>query len=510
MTDVSNPNKITNSMKWLITITVMSVAVIEVLDMTIVNVALPNMMGSLGASSDQITWVLTSYIVSSAICMPLTGFLVNWMGRKRLLLINIIGFLLTSALSGMAVNLSQIVLFRTLQGIFGATLVPMSQYILRDTFPQEEQGTAMAVWGIGIMAGPVLGPTLGGYITETLNWRWVFYINIPVCIMAFFMTLKFIQETPRKKVFVDWLGLGLLTIGIGAMQIVLDRGNQENWFNSNFIIILTAISAYCLVFFIIRGLRYAKNIIDLKLFKDFNFSSSTIMLTLYCISMFGLLTLLPIMLENLMNYPVGTTGWDMAPRGITCAISMAMMAKLINKVDTRFLIAIGLLFTAAGSYMMTQFSLNISEYYVLVSGAIQGFGMGFFFVPISTMALATLPAEKTAEGSGLFSFGRSLGSSIGISLFSTILSQESQINWNRLGGYLTPSNPELQQWLFAHHLTLANPTTPQLLGQTLAQQSTMIAFVDCYWLGMVLVLIMLPILFFIKKPSISQGLNVGH
>ena len=510
MTTTNAAAPINNMMKWLITITVMSVAVIEVLDMTIVNVALPNMMGALGASSDQITWVLTSYIVSSAICMPLTGFLVNRFGRKRLLLINVVGFLLTSALSGMSVNLAQIVFFRTLQGIFGATLVPMSQYILRDTFPKEEQGTAMAVWGIGIMAGPVLGPTLGGYITDALNWRWIFYINIPICIIAFFMTIKFIEETPRKKEFVDWLGLALLTFGIGAMQIVLDRGNQENWFNSNFIIILSAISAYCLIFFIIRGLTYSKNIIDLKLFKDFNFSSATIMLTLYCISMFGLLTLLPIMLENLMNYPVDTTGWDMAPRGITCAISMAMMAKLINKIDVRILIAIGLCFTAAGSYMMTNFSLDISEYYVIVSGAIQGFGMGFFFVPISTIALATLPTHKTAEGSGLFSFGRSLGSSIGISLFSTILSQEAQINWNRLGGSLVPSNPALQQWLFAHHLTLSNPLSPQLLSQTLTQQSTMIAFIDCYWLGMVLVLIMLPMLCFMKKPLFSKPLNMEH
>lgn len=497
-------------MKWLIAITVMSVAVIEVLDMTIVNVALPNMMGALGANSSQITWVLTSYIVSSAICMPLTGFLVTRFGRKRLLIINVIGFLITSALSGMSVTLTQIVLFRTLQGIFGATLVPMSQYILRDTFPQEEQGKAMAIWGIGIMCGPVFGPTLGGYITESLNWRWIFYINVPVCIMAFFMTLKFIEETPRKKEFVDWLGLTLLAVGIGALQIVLDQGSQDNWFQSNFIVILSIVSAYCLIFFILRGLSYDKNIVNIRLFSDMNFTAATIMLTLYCITVFGILTLLPIMLENFMNYPVDTAGWVMAPRGITCALAMAIMAKLINKVDIRALVIAGLIFTVYGTYQMTQFNLNMSESYVIISGAVQGFGMGLFFVPISTIALSTLPSNATAEGSGLFSFGRSLGSSIGISLFSTVLTQESQINWHQLGGHITAFSPALKQWLVQQNLTLANPLTPQLLGQTLGQQSSMIAFLDCYWLAMILILFMFPLVFLLKKPKQTEGFSVGH
>lgn len=505
-----NHKAYSNNMKWIITITVMSVAVIEVLDMTIVNVALPNMMGALGANSDQITWVLTSYIVSSAICMPLTGFLVTRFGRKRLLTINIVGFLLTSALSGMSVTLTQIVLFRTLQGIFGATLVPMSQYILRDTFPIEEQGKAMAIWGIGIMCGPIFGPTLGGYITESLNWRWIFYINVPVCIMAFFMTLKFIEETPRKKEFVDWFGLALLAVGIGALQIMLDQGSQDNWFQSNFIIILSLLSAYCLIFFVIRGLSYSKNIINIRLFSDSNFTTATVMLTLYSITVFGLLTLLPIMLEDLMNYPVDTAGWVMAPRGLTCAISMAIMAKLINKIDIRLLITAGLFFTVIGTFMMTQFSLNMSESYVITSGAVQGFGMGLFFVPMSTIALSTLPPQSTAEGSGLFSFGRSLGSSIGISLFSTVLSQESQVNWNRLGGHITAYSPALKQWLAQQNLTLSNPLTPQLLAQTLSQQSTMIAFLDCYWLAMILILLMFPLVLFMKKPKKVDGFSVGH
>jgi len=505
-----NTKDYSSSIKWFITITVMSVAVIEVLDMTIVNVALPNMMGALGASSDQITWVLTSYIVSSAICMPLTGFLVNQFGRRRLLIISVVGFLITSALCGMSISLSQIIFFRILQGIFGATLVPMSQYILRDTFPQEEQGKAMAIWGIGIMCGPVFGPTLGGYITESLNWRWIFYINVPVCIMAFFMTLKFIKETPIKKEFVDWFGLALLAIGIGALQIVLDQGNQDNWFQSNFIVILSLLSAYCLIFFIVRGLSYSKNIVNIRLFSDMNFTAATIMLTFYCITVFGLLTLLPIMLENILGYPVDTTGWVMAPRGITCAISMAIMARLINKVDIRLLIASGLIFTVLGTYMMTQFSLNMTEYYVIASGAVQGFGMGLFFVPISTIALATLPSNATAEGSGLFSFGRSLGSSIGISLFSTVLTQESQINWSHLGGHITSFSPALQQWLTQQHLTLTNPLTPQLLGQTLWQQSTMVAFLDCYWLATILILGMFPLVFLMRKPEHTTGLALGH
>lgn len=498
--------------RWMITIAVMLVAVLEVLDMTIVNVALPNIMGAVGANPNQITWILTSYIVSSAICMPLTGFLVTRIGRRRLLLINIVGFLLTSALCGLSASLAQMVLFRTLQGIFGATLVPMSQYILRDSFPPNEQGKAMAIWGVGIMAGPVLGPTIGGYITETMSWQWIFYVNVPVCVMAFFMTLKFISETPRSQPFIDWLGLGLMAVGIGALQIFLDEGNQDNWFDSNFILLLFLLSLYTLTVFIIRGWFYPKNIINLHLFKDRNFTMSTLLLTAYCMIIFGLLTLQPIMMQDLLNYPVLTTGLVMAPRGFASAFSMFLVAKLMGKVDLRLLIATGLLLSAVGTEMMADFSLAISEPYLIWSGVVQGLGMGLIFVPLSTLALSTVHKDHVAEGSGLFSFGRSIGSSVGISLLSTLTTREAQINWNRLGGHISLGNPALNQWLQNANLTLINPNTPPVLGYMLNQQSQMIAYVDAYWLSFLGFLLMLPFVFLLKPPPM-QGFSpasIGH
>lgn len=497
-------------LKWLITIAVMSVAVIEVLDMTIVNVALPNMMGALGASSDQITWVLTSYIVSSAICMPLTGFLVTHFGRKRLLLINIIGFGISSALCGMAVNLVQIVVFRTLQGVFGATLVPMSQFILRDTFPKAEQGKAMAIWGIGIMVGPILGPTLGGYITEYSNWRWIFYVNLPICILALWMTIQYISESPRTKQFLDKFGLILMAVGIGSLQYALDRGNQENWLQSNDILITLIISAYCLVFFVIRGLKYPKNIINIRIFKDRNFTLSTLILMLFCITTFGILALQPLLMQNYLNYPVLRIGLDMGPRGISCAIAMFIVSKLIGRVDVRIILIAGVLLNVWSAYIMTQFSLDVSEYYFIITAFIQGLGMGLIFVPVSVVALSTLPATSIAEGSGLFSFGRSIGSSVGISLFSTVLSRMSQSNWNRLGGHLSAQDPALQQWLATQHLTLNSPTAMPLLADTLGRHSSMIAFVDCFWLSMVLVITSIPLILLLKPPKTIHMEVPGH
>ena len=498
--------------RWMITISVMLVAVLEVLDMTIVNVALPNIMGAVGANPNQITWILTSYIVSSAICMPLTGFLVTRFGRKRLLLIDIVGFLATSMLCGMSVSLPQMVFFRTLQGIFGATLVPLSQYILRDTFPPHEQGKAMAIWGVGIMAGPVLGPTIGGYITETMSWQWIFYVNVPVCIMAFFMTLKFISETPRSKPFIDWFGLVLMGIGIGAFQIFLDEGNEYNWFDSNGIVMLFLLSLYALSFFIVRGWFYPKNIINLHLFKDRNFTMATLLLTSYCMIVFGLLTLQPIMMQDLLNYPVLTTGLVMAPRGFASAFSMIAVAKLMGKVDLRSLIMTGLLLSAIGTYMMSQFSLEVSEPYLIWSGVIQGLGMGLIFVPLSTLALSTVQKVHVAEGSGLFSFGRSIGSSIGISLLSTLATQKGQINWNRLGGHISLGNPALYQWLSANQLTLTNPNTPTIMGYMLNQQASMIAYIDCYWLTFLGFLVMIPFVLLLRPPK-QQGFDasaLGH
>lgn len=494
----------TTTQKYLITLTVMLVAIIEVLDMTIVNVSLPAMMGSLGANSEEITWVLTSYIVSAAILMPLTGVLIERMGQRRLLIYNIIGFLIASMLCGIAQSLSEIVFFRIAQGVFGASLVPLSQVILRNTFSKEEQGQAMALWGVGIMVAPVLGPTVGGYITEHLNWRWVFYLNLPVCILAFFLALRYIEETPIVKKSIDWVGVALMSIGIGALQIFLDQGNSKDWFQSDLIVAMAAITVVMLAVFVIRGLRVENNIINLRLFKDRNFCLSTIIITLFISALLGVISIQPMMLESLLHYPTETTGMLMAPRGIASAICMGIVAQLINRYSARKLIAFGLIFSLIGTVLMTQFKLNTPMFTIVWVGIIQGMGMGFFFVPLSTIAFTTLKQKDVGEAAGLFSFGRSLGSSIGISVMSTLISRETQINWSEMSGHLSIYNHQLMQFLQAHHLDPHAPKTAMLLAQQLGLHANFNAYIDSYLLAAMSFVVLLPFLYFLKEPEKNE------
>jgi len=501
-----NPKNISAFNKTFITITVMLATIIEILDMTIVNVALPPMMGELGANSDQITWVLTSYIVSSAIVIPLTGFLVTRFGRKKLLLTNIIGFLIASMLCGLSTTLAQIVFFRTCQGVFGAALVPLSQYILSDIFEKKDQGKAMAIWGIGIMVAPVLGPTLGGYITEAMNWRWVFYINLPVCLLTFFLALQFIKETPTKPQKIDWTGLALMAIGIGCLQIFLDRGNTNDWFNSKLIIILCVIWIFALTIFVIRGLTYKDNIINLRLFKNRNFMAATVMLTIFGIAMFGIISVVPIMLEHLMGYTAELAGLFMAPRAVAAAIGMLVTSKLMKHYDHRLIILLGIVLTAYGTYGMCYYNLYSSFSSMLLPTIIQGFGSGLFFVPLSTAALSTLSPKDAAEGAGLFNFGRSLGGSIGISLISTLITRESQINWNRLTSYIHAASYRFEHWKNAiHHVITTSPFVIQQAVTEVEKQSMMIAFVDAYWIVALGLIIMLPLILVMKKEKEKEN-----
>ncbi len=507
MTDNIYP---TGLLKTLITLSVMLVTIIEILDMTIVNVALPQMMGQLGASSDQITWVLTSYIVSSAIVMPLTGFLVARFGRRKLLLIDIVGFLAASILCGMSTSLSMMVIFRTLQGLFGASLVPMSQYILRDTYPPNEQGKAMAIWGFGVMVAPVLGPTLGGFITEWLNWRWVFFINIPVCIVAFMLTLQSISETATEHTKIDMTGLILMATGVGALQMFLDRGNSSDWFSSTFIMLMAFTALFCLLFFIVRGIHKSDNIINLSLFKNRNFSISTFMLTFYSMGVIGIISLQPLLLEHLLGYTAQTAGLAMAPRGLSAAVSMVLTGILLNRVDMRWLLLIGVIISDLGTFMMCSINLETSFSYLAWQGVVQGFGMGFFFVPISTLALSDLRPTQIAEASGLFSFGRSLGCSIGISILTTVITQESQINWNRLAGHLNAASFELKHWLAVQNLPLSSPTALIKLSGLVADQSSMIAFLDAFWLVAISFSLLIPCVFLLKKAKPMKGAAGMH
>jgi MFS transporter, DHA2 family, multidrug resistance protein len=482
----------------LIVFAVMMAAVIEILDMTIMNVALPHMMGSLGATSDQITWVLSAYIVSAAICMPLTGFLTALLGRKQLLQASVIGFLIASVLCGAATSLTQIVIFRILQGLFGAPLIPLSQAIMRDIYSKRDIGKAMAIWGIGIMAGPVLGPTLGGYITDALNWRWVFYINVPFCLLASVLIAVFIPKTERNPIPADWIGLILMVVGVGSLQTFLDRGNGEGWLESQSMMFLLLICIVSLSLFLIHSLRHPHSIVNLRLFKDRNFGASCLTLTLFGIAVFGTMPLTPLMLENLMNYPPNQAGLMMAPQGVASALTMAMMAKLMHRVDVRLLMTAGILCTAIAAYLFSQLTVVLSPIYVIIPGALLGTGMGLFFPPLSAIAFSTLPAAANNEAAGLFSFTRNLGSAIGISIAGTTLTREMQINWNQLGGHINPFNPNLSLWLQHAGMDLNAPTTPLHLANIVHQQAMMIALIDTYHMIAFIFLLALPALWFLK------------
>lgn len=480
--------------KGLITFTVMLVTILEVLDMTIVNVALPPMMGSLGANNEEITWVLTSYIVAAAIFMPLTGLLIELLGQKTLLIVNIIGFCLASILCGVSQSLPEMVLFRTMQGVFGASLVPLSQFILGNTYGSNEQAKAMAMWGMGVMVAPVLGPTLGGYITETFNWRWIFYINLPVCVLTLVLSIFCIKQTPKTSKKIDYLGLLLMTLSIGAFQLFLDQGNSKDWLQSNLIcalLITTVLSSLC---FIARGLKTQHHIISLSLFKNRNFLVCSVLIFGYMISLFGVLSIQPMMLENLMGYPTAQAGLLMAPRALASALTMAVVAKMANRVHPHKLILAGLILSFISSHTLTSFQLQTPAETMIWVGLIQGIGMGLFFVPTSTLALSTLSREQTAEASGLFSLSRSIGGSIGISLISTIASRQTQINYHSLSKYISDTNASLEQFLAKQQLDIHMPMVTKLMSNKVLLQSNFTAFIDGFLLSSYGFLLLIPLL----------------
>ncbi len=431
----------------LVTVSVMLATIMQAVDTTIANVALPHMQGSLSATQDQVAWVLTSYIVAAAIMTPTTGWLAGRFGRKRFFVMCVTGFTVSSVLCGVAGSLSQMVFYRLAQGVFGAALVPMSQAVLLDTFPREKHGSAMAMWGIGVMVGPILGPTLGGYLTEVYNWRWVFFINVPVGILAAFGLLAFVPETVRDRARrFDWLGFAFLSIAIGCLQLMLDRGETLAWFDSPEIIIETVLAVLGLYLFLVHVLTADKPFIDPKMFKDRNFVVGLFFIFVVGIILLATLALLPPFLQNLVGYPVITTGFVLAPRGVGTMTAMFLVGRLINRVDTRWLITAGLLLTSASLHQMAGFTPEVSEATIVYTGLLQGLGLGFIFVPLSTVTFATLQPHFRNEGTAMFSLMRNIGSSIGISLVMTLLARNTQRFHAYLGEHINLYNSLLMDW----------------------------------------------------------------
>jgi MFS transporter, DHA2 family, multidrug resistance protein len=490
----------------LITLAVMSATLIQVLDTTIVNVALPHMQGQLGATSDQISWVLTSYLVSSAICMPLTGYLSDRLGRKRYLLLSIAGFVGASALCGISQSVAQIVLFRLLQGVFGAALVPLSQAIMSDAYPIEERGTAMALWGLGVMVGPVLGPTLGGWLTDVASWRWTFYINVPVGALSFFLATQFVPDTPRRSRSMDWYGLLLLGTGVAGIQYLLDRGNTQDWFGALDIRVSAVLGVAGVAGFLWHSVRRGERaLFDVRIFSDRNFGTACLVMMALGLGMFGGLVVQPILLERLLDYPILTAGFVMAPRGLATAASMIIVGRLIKRTDPRLLIAAGMAVSAAASCAMTWYSFDIDKFWIVWPALLQGFGLGLIFVPLSTIAYATLERSRTAEAAGLFSLVRTIGAAVGISVVTTLMTREAQVVWNELGGHVTRFNPALADYLRSLHLAPTDPKAIALIAGEVARQAEMTAMLDVFQLMTWSFVAMLPLVLLLKRRGGAAG-----
>ena len=434
----------------MISVSIMAATVMQVLDTTIANVALPHMQGSLSATQDQISWVLTSYIVAAAIATPLTGWLAGRFGRKKLFATAVIGFTLTSMLCGAAQSLEEMVLFRLMQGVFGAALVPLSQSTLLDTTPPAEHGKAMALWGVGVMVGPILGPTLGGWLTENWNWRWVFYINIPIGILSVLGILAFVPETVIDKTRkLDWLGFGTLSLAIGALQMMLDRGESKDWFGSQEVIIEGVLAATGFYYFIAHSATAERPFITPAVFKDRNLVMGISVMFLVGAIMFAPMTLLPPYLQSLKGFPVVTTGLVMAPRGLGTLITMMIVGRLIGKVDSRLLIMTGIAMLTTSLWLMTVWNLDVTVNAIIFSGLLQGLGMGLIFLPLSATAFITLAPNLRTEGAAIFSLMRNIGSSIGISVVEAMLTQNIQINHSTLVENISPYNANFRNMVGA-------------------------------------------------------------
>ncbi|MFD1882778.1 DHA2 family efflux MFS transporter permease subunit [Paracoccus pacificus] len=490
------------TVRWTVVLAVVLTAVLEVLDSTIVNVALPHMKATFGITNDQTIWILTSYIVASVVVMPLTGFFARRFGRRRLITVAIVGFAVFSALCGLSWSVEVIVLCRLGQGIFGAFLIPLSQSILFDSFPREKRGQAMALFGLGVIVAPVLGPTLGAILTEYFSWRAVFYVNLPIAAFALFMMSGELRRGETRKVSIDWTGLGLMVAMIGALQLVLDQGETRDWFSSPLIQVAAIISAVSGVLFVARGWGLSTNIIDFSLFRDRSFAAANFAMMGFGLAMFGTIAVLPLFVQGLLGYPVLDAGYLFMPRGIAAGFSMVITGSvLVRRFDPRMLVAMGLLLTGTGNIALGWLNLNAGFWDLAIPGVVSGLGMGLFFVPMSTLAFQNVGPDRQDEASGIYGVTRSIGSSIGIAIIGWQVASRTQFHWSVLSSHLTAFNPNV--WRYLQPLGL-DPTTAEGAGQLAAQlsaQAAMLAFQDAFTLTGWAAFAMLPVVLIMQRPT---------
>jgi DHA2 family multidrug resistance protein len=484
------------------TATIICACIMQGVDTTIANVALPHIQGSMSASQDQISWVLTSYIVSSAIMMPLTGWLAARFGVKYIFMASVVGFTVASALCGAATSLSQLVIYRILQGISGAGLVPLGQATLFTIYPRERHGYAMAIFSTGAMMGPIIGPTLGGWLTENLGWRWCFYINLPVGALVALGIFLFIRPTrPMRRDEFDMFGFAMLSIGVGSLQLMLDRGQLKDWFHSTEIWIEGTVAALCFYLLLVHTMTAGeRSFVNRELLKSPNFVAGSLLMFGVGMILSGTLALMPSMMQVLMNYPVFDAGWMMAPRGFGTMLAMFLVARFINRVDNRLFILVGFLLTAASLWQMTGFSLLMGSGPILFASFAQGFGLGCTFVPLNLLALSGLPNHIMTQGTAIRALMRMLGGSIGIAILETQLTQNTQIVHSRLVEWLRPDNPLAQAPYLAAPFNLTTPTGIAALNHEVTRQAAMIGYIDDFALMLIVILASVPLLLLVRGP----------
>ncbi|HWB87375.1 MAG TPA: DHA2 family efflux MFS transporter permease subunit [Bryobacteraceae bacterium] len=507
---------------WIVAIAVMFATFMEVLDTTVVNVSLPHIAGSLSASVDEAAWALTSYLVANAIVLPMTGWIARYFGRKRTLIAAVFGFTGASFLCGLAPNLTALIFFRIVQGATGGALQPLSQAVMLEAFPPKDRGKAMAFWGLGIVVAPMLGPVLGGWLTDNYSWRWVFYINLPVGLASIIMTRLFIFDPPyikRESSRIDYWGIGMLAVGVGALQVVLDKGQEADWFSSHWIVILTVASIIGIIAFLIHELRTPHPVVNLRVFKDMTYSTGVFLMTVLGFVLYGSMLLLPIFLQTLLGYPALNAGIAMAPRGLGSFLMMPVVGTVLGRFDPRKVLGVGLVAAAWSLYDLAGLNLNAGYWDIFWAQFIQGAALALLFVPLTTATMDPIPKEEMGNATSMFNLMRNVGGSVGIASCTTFLFRREQLHTHLLGQHVNAYSPQTQSYLKGIQSSMmargsdAATALHQAYGSLwgmVQRQAAMVAFVDTFWALGVVFLLVLPLLLLMKKPQHHRGGAAMH
>ena len=509
---------------WIIAMVVTLATFMEILDSSIANVALRHIAGGFSASADESTWVLTSYLVSNAVVLPMSGWLTTVIGRKRFYMTCVMLFTVSSFLCGLAPTLPMLIFFRILQGAGGGGMGPSEQAILADTFPPEKRGQAFAVFGMAVVVAPAIGPTLGGWITDNYDWRWIFFINIPIGLLSLFLTSMVVEDPPwlrghgGKGIKVDYTGLWLIVIGLGFLQVVLDKGQQDDWFGATYIVIFSAISAIALIALVIHELRHPYPILELRLLKNRNFAATVLFNFILGATLFGTTVLIPQFLQSMMGYTAQQAGEVLSPAGFMLILLFPIAGILSTRIDPRYMIACGFAMTAVALYHITGLSLAVDFRTMILWRCYQMSGLAFIFIPISILSYVGVPRNMSNQVSGISNFIRNLGGSVGISMLTTFLARQSQVHQTSLVAHATATNPKFQQMLHGSAATMAKSGSGPVLAMQQAynqmmglieQQAVLLAYVNAFWWAALIVACLIPLPFLLKKPKPGEAPEPG-